>query len=167
MNIRGPITVAEWSNAWTIFALSNTGIVRSNPTQGMDVCVRLFYVCVVLCVGSDLATGWSPVQGVLPIVYRIKKLKERPKSNKRTVDISWVFSTGGSVCSHLLMLVPLSRIFLPWKQRRCVPQKRRFTRRHIPEDGILHSHRCENLKSYMNIENYKYQNGYFCQRVYL
>jgi hypothetical protein len=22
------------------------------------------------------------------------------------------------------------------------------TRRHIPEDGILHSHRCENLKSY-------------------
>jgi hypothetical protein len=23
----------------------------------------------------------------------------------------------------------------------------RSTRRHIPEDGILHSHRCENLKS--------------------
>jgi hypothetical protein len=25
----------------------------------------------------------------------------------------------------------------------------RATRRHIPEDGILHSHRCENLKSYI------------------
>jgi hypothetical protein len=24
----------------------------------------------------------------------------------------------------------------------------RSTRRHIPEDGILHSHRCENFKSY-------------------
>jgi hypothetical protein len=24
----------------------------------------------------------------------------------------------------------------------------RSTRHHIPEDGILHSHRCENLKSY-------------------
>jgi hypothetical protein len=24
----------------------------------------------------------------------------------------------------------------------------RSTRRHIPEDGILHSHRCENLKPY-------------------
>jgi hypothetical protein len=24
----------------------------------------------------------------------------------------------------------------------------RSTQRHIPEDGILHSHRCENLKSY-------------------
>jgi hypothetical protein len=23
-----------------------------------------------------------------------------------------------------------------------------ITRRHIPEDGILHSHRCENLKCY-------------------
>jgi hypothetical protein len=23
---------------------------------GMDVCVYVFYVCVVLCVGSDLAT---------------------------------------------------------------------------------------------------------------
>jgi hypothetical protein len=27
----------------------------------------------------------------------------------------------------------------------------RFTRPHIPEDGILHSHRHENLKSYMDI----------------
>jgi hypothetical protein len=28
-----------------------------------------------MCVGSGLATGWSPVQGVLPTAYRIKKLK--------------------------------------------------------------------------------------------
>jgi hypothetical protein len=28
-----------------------------NPTRGMDVCVRLFCVCVVLCVGSGLTTG--------------------------------------------------------------------------------------------------------------
>jgi hypothetical protein len=41
----------------TVFARSNAAIVGSNPTQGMDVCVRLFRVCVVLCVGSDLATG--------------------------------------------------------------------------------------------------------------
>jgi hypothetical protein len=25
------------------------------------------------------------------------------------------------------------------------------TRRHIPEDGILHSHRCENLKWYIRL----------------
>jgi hypothetical protein len=57
--------------------------VVSNPTQGMDVCVRLFCVCVVLCIGSGLARGLSLVQGVLPTVYRIKKLKKRPRSNKK------------------------------------------------------------------------------------
>jgi hypothetical protein len=63
-------------------SLAFTGIVGSNPTQDMEVCVRLFYVCVVLCVGSDLTTGSSPAQGVLPTVYRIKKLKKRPRSNR-------------------------------------------------------------------------------------
>jgi hypothetical protein len=53
----------------TVFARSNTEIVYSNPTGVMDVCVRLFCVCVVLCISSSLATGWSPVQGVLPTVY--------------------------------------------------------------------------------------------------
>jgi hypothetical protein len=33
-----PITVAAQSTAWTVFASSNTGIVTSNPTRGMDVC---------------------------------------------------------------------------------------------------------------------------------
>jgi hypothetical protein len=36
----------------------------------------------ILCVGSGLATGRSPVQGVLPTVYRIKKLKKRPRRNR-------------------------------------------------------------------------------------
>jgi hypothetical protein len=43
-----PITVAAVSKARTVFARSNAGIVGSNPTQGMDVCVRVFCVCVVL-----------------------------------------------------------------------------------------------------------------------
>jgi hypothetical protein len=41
----------------TVFARSNSGIVGSNPTQGMDVCVRLFCICAVLCAGNGLATG--------------------------------------------------------------------------------------------------------------
>jgi hypothetical protein len=43
--------------ALTVFARSNAGILGSNPIRGMDVCARLFCVCVVLCVGSGLATG--------------------------------------------------------------------------------------------------------------
>jgi hypothetical protein len=30
----------------------------------------------------------------------------------------------------------------------------RSTRRHIPEDGILHSHRRQNVKSYINTETF-------------
>jgi hypothetical protein len=33
-----------------------------------SVLLRLFCVCVVLCVGRGLATGWSPVKGVLSTV---------------------------------------------------------------------------------------------------
>jgi hypothetical protein len=40
---------------------------------------------------------------------------------------SRLFPTCGSVCSHLLMLVTRSRIFLPWWWRRYVPPKRRVT----------------------------------------
>jgi hypothetical protein len=49
-------------------------------------CLRLFWVCVVVCVGSGLATGWSLVQGVFPTVYGIKKLKKRPRFDKRTAE---------------------------------------------------------------------------------
>jgi hypothetical protein len=72
--------------SWIVFARSNAGIVGSNPTRCLDICVFLFFVCVVLCVGSGLSTGWSPVQGVQPTVYKIKKLKKRPRSNVRTVE---------------------------------------------------------------------------------
>jgi hypothetical protein len=41
----------------TVFARSNAWIVGSNPTQVMDVCAHLSCVCVVVCVGSGLATG--------------------------------------------------------------------------------------------------------------
>jgi hypothetical protein len=47
-----PITVAALSKAWTVFTGSNTGIMCSNPTPGMDVSERLFCVCVFLCVAA-------------------------------------------------------------------------------------------------------------------
>jgi hypothetical protein len=52
--------VVARSKAWTVFVRPNTGIVCSNPTPGIDVYVRLFYVCVVLCVGSGLAMADPP-----------------------------------------------------------------------------------------------------------
>jgi hypothetical protein len=65
----------------------------------MDVSMRSSCVRVALCVGSGLAKGWSPIQGllptvyrvrktqaVLPIVFRISKLKRRPRPNRRSVE---------------------------------------------------------------------------------
>jgi hypothetical protein len=37
-----------------VFARSNTAAVGSNPAGGMDICVRFFCVCAVLCVGRGL-----------------------------------------------------------------------------------------------------------------
>jgi hypothetical protein len=47
----------------------------------------------------------------------------------RRVDLVWTDVSGERVadCSHLLKLVPRSRIFLPWRWRRYVPLNRRFT----------------------------------------
>jgi hypothetical protein len=38
-----------------------------------------YFVYVVLCVVSDLATGGSSVKVVLPTVHKIKKLKKWPR----------------------------------------------------------------------------------------
>jgi hypothetical protein len=70
------VALAARSKVWTVFALLNAGIVGSNLTQGMDVCVRLF------CLGSAPETGRTPVQGVLQAVYRIKKLNKWPRSTR-------------------------------------------------------------------------------------
>jgi hypothetical protein len=71
------ITVAARSKARTVFARSNAGIVGSNRNQGMDVCV--YSVFVLSCVGSGLATGWCPVQGVQPTVLGLRNWSERKR----------------------------------------------------------------------------------------
>jgi hypothetical protein len=75
-----PITVAARSKA--VFSRPNAGIVGSIPNEDIAVCALIFCICVVLCVGSGIATGRSSVQGVLPTVCRIKNLKKRPRSDK-------------------------------------------------------------------------------------
>jgi hypothetical protein len=63
-----PTTEAVRSKASIVFARWNTGIVGSNPTQGMDDCLHLFCVCAVLCAGS----GLTPVQGALKAVLQLR-----------------------------------------------------------------------------------------------
>jgi hypothetical protein len=64
-----PIIVGARSKARNVFVSSNTGIVISNPTRGMDVWVNS--VCVVVA----LRRADPPVEGVLPSVYKIHNFK--------------------------------------------------------------------------------------------
>jgi hypothetical protein len=68
--------------AWTVFVLSNTGIVGSNPTWSMDVCVLLFCLCAVLWARSGLATGWSPVQEYYRLCKRLRNWKSGQGTTK-------------------------------------------------------------------------------------
>jgi hypothetical protein len=45
--IEAPNTAATRSKAWTAFARSKSGIVDSNPSQGMDVCVCVYSLFVL------------------------------------------------------------------------------------------------------------------------
>jgi hypothetical protein len=49
--------------------VSSTAQTPRSWARGTDICLQLYYVRVVLCVGRGLASGSSPVQGVLPAVY--------------------------------------------------------------------------------------------------
>jgi hypothetical protein len=123
----GPITVAAWSRAWTVFVRSNTGVMGSNPTRDMDVGMPLFCVCVVLCVRSGLATGWSTIQGVLPTVYRIKKLKSgKGLKGCRAIDIQGVTP---------LYVIKAGGDFLGLCDQRS-------SYNHVPDFGRLRSYAC-------------------------
>jgi hypothetical protein len=43
--VPGPVPMAARSKVRTIFDRSKTGIVGSNPAQGMDVCLRFSVLC--------------------------------------------------------------------------------------------------------------------------
>jgi hypothetical protein len=58
-------TMADYSDrarskTWSVFARLNTGIIGSILTQGMGVCVLLFFVCVVLCMVAVLRRADPP-----------------------------------------------------------------------------------------------------------
>jgi hypothetical protein len=78
------VTVAARSKVWTVFAGPNAGVMGSNPTQGTAVYVSLFCLCCSVCRKWPCDALISHPRSPTDCVYRIKKLKKRPGSNKRT-----------------------------------------------------------------------------------
>jgi hypothetical protein len=74
--LEGPITGAERPKAWIVFTCSNTGVVGSNLTRGMDVWVYSVFVWRRPWEGLIL------VQGVPRTVHRIKGLKKEAETQQ-------------------------------------------------------------------------------------
>jgi hypothetical protein len=49
--------------------------------------LHAFAVCVVLCVGRGLATGWSPVQGVPPTVLELENREKKTNAPQKAYRV--------------------------------------------------------------------------------
>jgi hypothetical protein len=84
------------------------------------ICMRLFCVCVVLCLVSGLATCWSLVQGVLPSMKRVPWMGWKIHCKRNFMK------PGNETCLHQIdlkgfwrwcMLYRIHRIFLDFFHR--------------------------------------------------
>jgi hypothetical protein len=131
-----PVTVGSWSKAWTISNRLDAGIVGSNPTRGMNVyvCVYVYSMFLLSCVGRGLAMSWSLIQGVLPTVLdretevkrEVSRMTHAPvgakkgiKTNKKRLILwkRWIeLMRQYNDQRRILTLVILSYVLITWRK---------------------------------------------------
>jgi hypothetical protein len=108
-----PITVAMRSRVWNVFARSNTGIVGSNPIQGMDVCVYSAFL-----LGSGLASGLIPRPRSPTDCLRLRKVKWNEAFHG--CPVLQVGATGVDLCA-ILRLEWLLQMWISESKKKGVP----------------------------------------------
>jgi hypothetical protein len=78
-----PITVAARSEEWTV----STRSMGSNPTQGMDVCVRVYSVFVFPCVKVAALQRADPSSKEFYRLFKNDYETEGARAHRRTVEL--------------------------------------------------------------------------------
>jgi hypothetical protein len=79
-----PITVATRSKTRTVFAHSDTGIMGSNPTRGMDVCI--YSVFVLSCVQVAALRWDDPHPGSTTNCVKDQETEKATRVQQRSVE---------------------------------------------------------------------------------
>jgi hypothetical protein len=104
--------------------------------------------CIVIC--YNFVGNIAQVNSTHGVTSRASVLLSNCSSSEPSFTAQNVVFCCGCILQPLLTPVPLSSTFKMKMIRSSeMSVHTRFTRRHIPEDGIFHSHRRENLKSYI------------------
>jgi hypothetical protein len=103
------ITVVARSETLTAFARSNAGIVCSNPTQSMDVCVCIYSVLVFWVQVAALRRAHPPSKGSYRLCIKDYEPEEEARAEQRTVETlmnEWIKFFLSKSCMLLLTLEP-------------------------------------------------------------
>jgi hypothetical protein len=96
-----PFTGAARSKTWTVFAQWNT--VAWFQSHSRHECLCAFMLCcVVLCVGSGLATGWSPSKESYCLCIRLRNWKAASHGEKFILYERVCWFLGSWLCYYLI-----------------------------------------------------------------
>jgi hypothetical protein len=92
------------SKAWTVFAFSNVGIVGSNPSEGMDVCVCVYSVFVLSCVQvAALRRAYNSSNESYRLCKKWLRNWRRGQGPYKTYKSNWKKNTSWKMRSFILI----------------------------------------------------------------